>query len=330
MISFKIKRLLVLLGLACVITAAVAPADADEVTVAVSNPGGSRTLYVENMLGQSLTSLDFGTTRSQPFRVRVVDTTMDRSGFQVLTTMSHLYKVSGNSYDYATKIASSDVSVNYPPDPLNLLDVHAVVAPVYDMTETVGGATCTAIQAAGGSCTVVLSAVEGLRKTVDLVVDLTDLSNLPLIPQIGETGNYSAPDFSGIGANDPAKPNSFTPTSREVISGAVSNAVTTLNSITAALQSLVAGLPISSIVDANTVTGAVRDALGGTVYDSLLPAQVQSIVDSLNATVRAVTTGDIIGQSGTYLSYPKLDVNVPSETSAGDYKGTLVVTAVQM
>jgi hypothetical protein len=326
----KIKSALLLLGLAGLAATTVAPANGEEVTVAVSNPGGSRTVYVENLLGQTLTSLDFGTTRSQPFRVRVVDTTMDRSGFQVLTTMSHLYKVSGATHDWASTIASSDISVNYPPDPLNLLDVHAVVAPVFDMTETVGGATCTAIQAAGGSCNVALSAIEGLRKTVDLVVDLTDLSNLPLIPQIGETGDYAQPDFSGIGANDPNKPGSFTPTSRQVISGAVSNAVNTLNSISSALQALVAGQPISSLVDVDTVTGALRDDLGGAVYDALLPAQVQTIVDALSATVRAVTTGDIVGQTGTYLSYPKLDVNVPSTTSAGDYEGTLVVTAVQM
>jgi hypothetical protein len=326
----KLKRIVLLVALAGVTAAAVAPASGDEVTVAVSNPGGSRTVYVENLLGQTLTSLDFGTTRSQPVRVRVVDTTMDRSGFQVLTTMSHLYKVSGQSYDWASTIASSDISVNYPPDPLNLLDVHAVVAPVYDMTETVSGALCTAIQAQGGSCNIVMSGIEGLRQTVDLVVDLTDLSNLPLIPQIGETGDYTQPDYSGIGANDPNKPGSFTPTSREVISGAVSNAVNTLNSITTALQSLVAGLPTASIVDADTVTGALRDALGGPVYDALLPTEVQTIVDSLNATVRAVTSGDVIGQTGTYLSYPKLDVNVPATTSAGDYEGTLVVTAVQL
>ncbi len=159
----RAKPFLALAVAALLAGAASIPASADQVTVSVTNPGGSRTLYVESLLGQPLTSLDFGTTRSQPFRVRVVDATMDRSGFQVLTTMSNLYKVSGNSYDWTSTIGSSDVAVAYPPNPLNLLNAKAVVAPVFDMTETLTGALCTAVTAAGGSCSIALSAVDGLR-----------------------------------------------------------------------------------------------------------------------------------------------------------------------
>jgi hypothetical protein len=322
------KRFIVLLVLAAL--AATTTAHADEVTVSVNNPGGSRTVFVETVLGAPLTSLNFGTTRSQPFRVRVVDTTMDRSGFQVLTTMTNLYKVSGTTYDYDEAIASSDISVAYPPNPLNLLDPQAVVTPVFNITETLSGSLCTAVQAAGGTCDIAMSGIEGLRQTVDLVVNLADLNSLPLVPQIGETGDFTAADYSGIGAGDPNKPGSFTPTTRRVISGAVSETVNTVNDVSTALQALVAAQPVAALVDLDTLSGALRDELGGPVFDALLPAELDGIIDALNATVQATTTGDIVGQSGTYLSYPKLDVNVPTETAPGNYQGTLVVTAVQL
>lgn len=307
-----------------------APAHGADVTVALNNPGGSRTLYVEDLLGQPLTTLDFGTTRSQPFRVRVVDATMDRSGFQVLTTMSSLYLVSGASYDWATAVPSSDIAVSYPPNPLNLISPSALVAPVYDLTETVTGALCTTITGLGGNCSIVMNSVAGLRQTVSLAVNLADLTSLPLIPQQGETGAFTSPDYAGIAANDPAKPGSFTPTNRKVISGAVNTAASTLTAMTTALQALVAGQPATSLVDTATLTSALRTALTGPVYDLLTPTQVQTILDALNVAVHNLTSLDVLGQSGTYLSYPKLDVTLPASQTAGSYKGTLVVTAVQL
>ena len=325
------KRIALLVTLAALAAAAIVPAGADEVTVSVSNPGGSRTLFVENVLGQPLTALDFGTTRSQPFRVRVVDSTMDRSGFQVLTTMTKLYKVDGATYAWNdSPIDSGNLGISYPPDPLNLLDVEAVVTPVFNLSETLSGALCTTVQAAGGTCTIAMSAVEGLRQTVDLVVDLTDLNSLPLIPQIGQPGDFASADYAGIGAADPNKPGTFTPTNRQVIEGAINGAATTVTAISTALQALVAGQPAGSLIDVDTLAGALRDAMTGPVFDALLPATVDEVIEGLQATVQAISSADIIGQSGTYLSYPQLDVTVPDGQAAGDYKGTLVVTAVQM
>ena len=306
------------------------PARAAEVTVAVSNPGGSRTVYVEDLLGQPLSTLNFGTSRSQPFRVRVVDSTMDRSGFQVLTSMSNLYLVSGATYAWNTLVPSSDIAVAYPPDPLNLVDPQAVVEPTYDLTETVTGALCTTITTLGGSCSIVMTAVDGLRQAVDLAVDLSDTSSLPLIPQEGETGDFTSPDWAGIAAANPDKPGSFTPTNREVISGAVNTASTTLTSTKAALAAMVAGQPASSLVDTATLTSALRTALTGAVYDALLPADVQTIIGALNVAVHDLAAADVVGQSGPYLSYPKLDVTLPAGQAPGSYKGTLVVTAVQL
>lgn len=311
-------------------TSGLSTASAEEVTVSLSNPGGSRTVYVEDLLGQELSTLNFGTSRSQPFRVRVVDDTMDRSGFEVVTTMSNLYLEDGATFDWDEIVPSDKLGVAYPPNPLNLLSPEAVIEPIYDFTETVSGALCTTITTLGGSCTVVMSGVDGLRQTVDLAVDLGDLNSLPLIPQEGETGLFDDADFAGIAADDPSKPGTFVPTTRRVISGVVSNAVETLDSVTAALELVIAGLPASSLVDSATLAGALRNSLGGTVYDALLPAQVSSILAALEVAVRDVTAADIVGQSGTYLSYPKLDVELPADQTPGSYKGTLVVTAVQL
>ncbi|HZQ29125.1 MAG TPA: hypothetical protein VFA94_15615 [Acidimicrobiales bacterium] len=305
-------------------------ASASQVTVAVNNPGGSRTLFVEDLLGQPLTTLDFGTTRAHPFRVRVVDTTMDRSGFAILTSMSNLYKVSGNSFDFGNTIPSGNVSVDYPTTPVNALSVAAIVEPVFNMTETVTGPLCTALTTAGGSCSIALSAVNGLRQTASLTVDLSKLLTLPIVPQVGDSGSFASPDFNGIGANDPSKPASFTPTTVRVLGGGVGSDPALLTDVKAAVQSLIAGSPASSLVDSGTLTGALRSAIGGPVYDALTPTEVQQLVDGLQPTLTDFLASQLVAQSGTYLSYPSLHVNVPTTAPAGNYQGTLVVTAVQL
>jgi hypothetical protein len=305
-------------------------ASASQVTVAVTNPGGSRTLFVEDLLGQPLTTLDFGTTRAHPFRVRVVDSTMDRSGFSILTSMSNLYKVSGSTFAFGSTIPSSDVSVDYPTTPINALSVAAVVAPVFNVAETVTGPLCTALTGAGGSCSIALSGLNGLRQTVSTTVDLSSLLTLPLVPQIGDSGSFSSPDFSGIGSSDPLKPSVFTPTTVRVLSGGVGSDPALLTNVKAAVQSLIANSPASSLIDSGTLTGALRDAVGGPVYDALTPTQVQDLIAGLQPTLTDILTSQLVAQSGTYLSYPSLHVNVPTTAVAGNYQGTLVVTAVQL
>lgn len=312
------------------------PASASDVTLALNNPGGSRTVYVEDLLGQPLTTLDFGTTRTQPVRVRVVDTTMDRAGFQVSATMSNLYKATGtSSYDYTASIPSSAVTVGYPQVPLSMKDVSAVVTPVFDLAENVTGQTlCTSIQLVGGTvCDISVSGVRGLRQTVTVPVDLADLTALPLVPQQGETGAFTTPNYSGIGDHS-GKPDPLpTATSRRFVSGGLGTVLTTIQSRLATLVGATA--PATSVVDAGTVTDTLRTALGtGTggvpVFDLLSLTDAQALVDGLVATLKPLVPADVVAQSGTYLSFPLLNVAVPSSAEAGDYRGTLVVTSVQL
>ena len=318
------------------VTALALPATAADVTLALNNPGGSRTVYVEDLLGQPLSTLDFGATRSQPVRVRVVDTTMDRAGFQVSATMSNLYKATGAStYDRTKSIPSSAVSVGYPQVPISVKDVSATVTPVFDLAENVtGGTLCTAIQLVGGTvCNIAVSGVRGLRQSVTVPVDLADLAPLPLVPQQGETGAFTTPNYLGIG-DHPGKPDPVpTATSRRFVSGGLGTVLTGIQARLVALLGTTA--PASSVIDTGTLTTTLRTALGTgvggvPVFDLLSAADAQSLVDGLTATLLTLTPSDVVAQSGTYLSFPLLNVAVPSTTEAGDYRGTLVVTSVQL
>jgi hypothetical protein len=310
--------------------ATMGQATASQVTVAINNPGGSRTLFVEDMLGQPLTTLDFGTTRAHPFRVRVVDSTMDRAGFAVLTSMSNLYKSTGTTFDYASVITSANVSIDYPTTPINALSVAAIVTPVFDMAETATGTACAALTAAGGTCTIALTAVNGVRQTANLTVDLNKLLTLPIVPQMGDAGSFGSADYNGIGGGDPGKPASFTPSNVRVLSGGVGSDPQMFTDVKTAVQSLVAITPVSQLADPAVVSGALRNAIGGTVYDKLAPAVVSQLMAGLTPTVKDFVSSQIVAQSGTYLSYPSLHVAVPTKAPAGSYQGTLVVTAVQL
>jgi hypothetical protein len=316
-------------GLLAGVAAAGLPASASQVTVALDNPGGSRTLYVEDLLGQPLTTLDLGTARSQAFRVRVVDTTMDRTGFEVMSSMSNLYKADGQGYDFGTTIPSKKVWVDYGLDPVNAQGVAAVVTPLYNLSATVPQPLCGVLTSLGGSCTISMSSVEGVRQALPVDVDLSALPGLPLVPQMGETGTYDSPDYAGIAANDPAKPAQVSATTKRVLSGDVGVSQTLLDALKAALDAKVAGTPVGDLVSEGTLTTGLRNAVGGSVYDSLTAGQVQGLIDLLNASALAPLLANVVAQTGTYLSFPNLHVTVPTGTPAGAYKGTLVVTAIQ-
>ena len=328
-------RMLAIAGGLAALTAGMIPSAHADVTVAVTNPGGSRAVFVEDLLGNALTTLDFGAGAVKPFRVRVVDTTMDRAGFQVNASLSNLYLATGAStYDYSASIPSSAVSLGFPGAPLTVENLGAVLTPVFDLAETVTGALCTAIQAAGApasACAITVRGVQGARQTVtNLPVDLsslTSLAQLPLVPQVGETGAFTNPAYSGIG-DFPAKPGSPpAATTRRLVGGG-------LGTVLSMLQLQIAVTPVTTVIDPAVVEGALRTALGtvpaGAVFDLLLSADQQSLVNGVVATAQALLALQIVALSGTYLSFPILNVAVPSSAPAGAYRGTMVVTTIQL
>ncbi|MGI8794050.1 MAG: hypothetical protein ACR2H3_12915 [Acidimicrobiales bacterium] len=321
------RLLIALAGLLMVATVTPSTAQSD-VDVAVSNPGGSRTLYVEDLLGNPLTSLDFGVTRLQPFRVRVVDATMDRTGFTVSAEMTKLYRDTGAGLDYATAIPSSNVEIAHPLVALNVLDVSARVQPVFDLAATLTGALCTAVTTLGGSCAVSVPDVAGVVQTLPLTVDLSALQNLPLLPQGSDPGAFTNPSFAGVGAADPA-PSGTTATARQMIRGLVVADTSVLAALQTALGTAVSGKTASELINSGLLTSSVRDAVGGTVWDSLSLDDQTALLAALAATAENVVANMVLGQTGTYLSFPVLTVNVPSDAAKGTYRGTLVVTGLQ-
>ena len=321
----------VTLVVVAVLGAAAGPAIADNVTIAVDNPGGSRTLYVEDLAGQPLTTMDFGATRSQPFRVRVVDSTMDRTDFTVSATMTNLYYDTGSGLDFTDQIDSWNIALSQPANPLNALSVAARVLPVFNTVSTVGDVVICGLLSLpllGGNCTVSLSNLTGKVQSVPLTVDLANLANLPLLPQGNQTGAFTNPAYAGVAAAAPVPPGAPTATSYRLIRGtAVSNA-TVLGALDTALASVLSPLPLASRVDTAVITSALRSTLG-VVWDLLSAAQITTVLGGTVATVQSLLSADVLGQTGTYLSLPVLDVTVPLTATAGTYQGSLVVTGLQ-
>ncbi len=314
------------------VAALAAPALGDNVTVGVANPGGTRTLYVENLAGQPLTQLDFGTTRAQPFRVRVVDSTMDRSGFSVSATMTNMHVDTGSSLDWAKKIDSANLSVSSATNPLNVVGVTASVQPLVDTLSTVTDATiCSTLGLVMtlldgvNACRINLTGLAGnLQSAVPVTVTLSDLSNLPLLPQSPEVGAFTSPDYAGLTANDPNKPATFTPTPRRMITGSVVSTSAVLTALEGALDTN----PRSDLVPDSTITTGLRNTVG-TAWDLLTTTQVTTVLDGTVASVQDLLPDQVKAQTGTYMSFPVLNVNVPAGAPKGNYKGTLVVTGLQ-
>lgn len=327
----KSRRLLTAsgLGVALAMILAVA-APAQQVLVTLTNPTGSRTVYVEDILGNAMTSMDFGTGRMKPARIRVVDTDMSRTGFNVQASMSNLYLVSGSSYDYAQKIGSASVSVTYPAAALNVLNVNALVAPIFNGTLS-AGAVCSLLGLLP-SCLpgdLALSNLAGTLRNVTLPVNLSDLSKLPIVPQSGDAGSFTNPHYQGVGAGDPAKGSNPATQLRVISGGATTNLAGMISSVQSALSGAIAGLPTTQLVPQDTLIVAIKDAVKNALGTVLTDSQALSLVTSVTLTLNALTDNDILRQTGTYLSYPILNVAVPGTAAGGDYRGTLVVTAVQ-
>lgn len=321
---------------ALVALAPVAGLQAAEVTVSATAPGGSRTVFVENLVGAPLQSLDFGSSRAQPFRVRVVDATMSRSNFSVSASMTSLYPEIGSAVDLdgpALPITSANLGIDYPTNPLGVNSVAAVVEPVLDLVATVTGATCTLLTTLGRSCLVNMNDVDALQQQLALPVDLNALSNLPLLPQTGQAGTFTNPAYAGVAAAAPRPSTAPAATQLEVLSGsAVANIA--LGPLDTVLQTLVATTPAVNLVDEEVLRGALRTALGTNlastaIFDTLSATDIQVILATVTATANALLAGDLLAQSGTYLSFPVLELAVPTSAAPGTYKGTLVVTALQ-
>jgi len=317
-----------LAGLAALtIGAAGVPAGAQTVPVTLSNPSGTRVVAIENMTGTKLNSLDFGTTRELPFRVRVQDTDYSRSDFSVSATMTNLYVHDGTDYDYAKKIPSAQISLGSQANPLNVVGLSATVRPTVNTVTTLAdGTICGLLGLTGSSCTLNTTGlagkvVEDLTMTID---SLADLPSLPIVPQVNEQGSFTNPSYASgtAGELDPSK----TATPATPLKLAEGNAI--LAPVLTELDGTLAGLPLGDVVDPAKVVAALQ-AQYPLVWGLLSAAQIDTILDATDAVPVPLTVSGVLSLTGTYFSLPTLNVNVPTTAATGNYRGTMVVTGLQ-
>jgi len=67
----------------------------------------------------------------------------------------------------------------------------------------------------------------------------------------------------------------------------------------------------------------------GPLWDLLSALQITTILNSTTATLVDLVPGDLLGQAGTYMTFPQLEVSVPADLAAGSYAGTLVITGLE-
>lgn len=314
--------------IAAVLAAAVgAPAAAQTPVDVIVGNGGGRTLYVEELTGAPLETLDFGALRTLPFRVRVVDDAFDRENFTVLASMTNLYRDADGALDFDERIDSVNLEIANPQNPLDAADVSAQVQPVFDVTvEVAGGAACLLLGLGGLTCEVVVPDLPGKLQTLDAVVDLADLSSLPLVPSAPEPGTFDDPDYVGDAEDDPAKPGTFTPTQRRLLGGEVTPAASLLSALQSDLDALVDATPVDELVDTDALLQAIGDQLDLPLTDDVVAALLGG---TTTLVAEALTAADLLYQTGTYTSYPLLKVTVPEAATNGTYLGTLVVTGIE-
>ncbi len=121
-----------------------APALADSVDVTVTGLGGTRQFSVEDLTGAPLSALDLGTGQPKPFRTHVQDSNFLpvsalTDDFSVSATLNNLYLKTGpSSYNYAVKIPSSALGINFGGTPLVGKGISVLDLPKLSLTGTIG------------------------------------------------------------------------------------------------------------------------------------------------------------------------------------------------
>jgi hypothetical protein len=332
----RTRRARVALGLVALVVVgafAATNATADTVDVTLNNGSGSRALSVETVAGAPLSSIDFDSSDSFPFAVKVVDTDMTHTGFTISAEMTKLYFFDGASLLTNGPIASSNIGISSTLDSV-ASGVDALVQPVYDIVLSIPGGVgtlCATLEALNliDSCDITLENVTGTA--LSLVNDL-GLDGLPILPQNPQAGSFDCPAYDYPSMTPEDDPNDVAcpaATDIEVLQGNLNLDSDFLTSITDAIDAIAGG--ITTLADLNDTgissTDLVNELVSQIGLDNTQANAVLGLVSDVAATVDA-TTG-VLSQSGTYKSFPVLDLTVPTGADApaeGTYKGTMVVT----
>lgn len=264
------------------------------------------------------------------------------------------------------EIQSQNAGLSYPSSPLAVANVSALAAPLFTVAGNIPAGVCTdaALLNSTLSCASpipITMTVKGVGQALQQVVNLANLNSLPVIPQAGSAGQFQAAayDYGAVPYGTKS-----TGTTLSVISGSDNGSASVLSSLLAQIQG--AGAVPSQYLDTSSLDSTLQSALVtalGTVNTgttdlgdpvwvelenatsnpiltaaSVSPLTLSSVEGSLTATLLSLggispscttptqTLSCIVGVSGTYRSFPILNVSVPAGTSNGNFEGTLVFT----
>ncbi len=332
----------VAVSLAMVLLAA-GSAFAQTADVTVVTLAGSRIMSVKSLTGDNLTALSMGTAREAGFLVNVTDLVYDRKGYQVTTMLTNLYKYAA-AYDCgAPAIAAGKLSIGYLANPTSIKDIAAAAAPVLNFSGTISATSplFAALGLTGASNVNVASNVT--QQLIDYSTSTVYSGAETLLPMNVATGPSGAA-FTSAAAHA-CGGGAATPTTIKVQQGTVNTHADFLNWLKSRVQAghATAAGPGGVLSAAEAAAGAIitQAGLDDSVRTALIALGVNSTI--LNATpslisdvealmsatpISSISTSDVLRQTGTYSTLPKLIVGDLTGIPTGAYKGTMTLTLV--
>jgi hypothetical protein len=307
-------------------------AAASSTTVSLAALAGSRTMALSTLSGSNLATMSLGSAREAPFLVNVSDLAYDRKGYQVSAMMSNLYLSTGlSTFDCTKSISAENLSIGFVTSPSSVRDVAVTASPVLNFAGSITGSLATLLGLNPLSSTPMATSVsEQLTSFATSTVFSGAESALPVRVTTGLGGVFSSPAPHASCDTSPSQtPASVllqegtTNTVSDVFDWVQSSANSAIG--TSASAAVSSGLRTQSDLDAATRT-ALLDDLG--ISSALVDAtgvlgQVEAVLVAVSAPV-----SDILRQSGSYSTLPKLVVGDTSGATTGTYKGTLTITLI--
>jgi hypothetical protein len=329
------------------LTAAVAvagPATAANVDVTITGLGGTRQFSVEDLTGATLTALDLGTGQPKPFRTHVQDASFlpaSASGddYSVTATLSNLYlKTGASTYNYAVKVPSSALAIDFGSTPLAGSGITVQDLPKLSLSGTLSnclGLSNTLKSALGlGTsgllnglpldpsntglstlCTTLLTTTS-LTATVDgavqnLTPTLSSVLDLPSQLSGATGGAFTNASYAAgtVGAGDTAGAQGApTPTSVPLMTGTHNLSAGLISALSTALTSALSGLPLVSA--AVTPTQSTLDAVvaGLTTTGNSVGQQLGAVLGTLTDANKATVLNGL-GLSSTPLAPVLADIS---------------------
>lgn len=319
------------------VAALAGPALAAEVDVTVVGLGGTRQFSVEDLSGATLTELDLGTGQAKPFRTHVTDTgflpaSAVTDDYSVTATLSNLYlKTGASTYNYAVKIPSSALAIDFGSTPLAGNGITVQDLPKLSLTGTLSnclGLSDTLKTALGlGTsglldglpldpsntalatlCTTLLT-TQSVTATIDgvaqdLAPTITDVLDLP--SQLGGAtgGAFTNASYAAgtVGAGDTAGATGApAATAVSLMTGTHNLSAGLISALSSALTDALAGLPLVSTAVTPTKSTADAVVAGLSTTGNTLANQLSAVLATLSAADKATVINGL-GLSATPLA----------------------------